>query len=103
MKKKLKKWKKFQTINNNINEEYLNNLYQDGKLREKKNKEKEDFENKKRKEERTYKAASNSNKYLFNKFKNLYKNQIEKIIYESDNFKQRRRLASHKDSLYYSL
>ena len=76
--------KNYKTINNNINEEYLNNLYQDGKLREKKNKEKEDFENKKRKEERTYKAASNSNKYLFNKFKNLYKNQIEKIIYESD-------------------
>ena len=64
MKKKLKKWKKFQTINNNINEEYLNNLYQDGKLSGKKNKEKEDFENKKRKEESTYKIASNSNKYL---------------------------------------
>ena len=64
MKKKLKKWKKFQTINNNINEEYLNNLYQDGKLSGKKNKEKEDFENKKRKEESTYKAASNYNKFL---------------------------------------
>ena len=49
--------KNYKTINNNINEEYLNNLYQDGKLREKKNKEKEDFENEKRKEERTYKAV----------------------------------------------
>ena len=49
--------KNYKKINNNINEEYLNNLYQDGKLREKKNKEKEDFENKKRKKERTYKAV----------------------------------------------
>ena len=49
--------KNYKKINNNINEEYLNNLYQDGKLREKKNKEKVDFENKKRKKERTYKAV----------------------------------------------
>ena len=34
-------------MNNNINEEYLNNLYQDCKLSERKNKEKEDSENKK--------------------------------------------------------
>ena len=66
--------------NSNVNEEYLNNLYQDAKLREKKNKEKETLENKKRKEAIQYKAASNSNKYLYNKFKNLYKIQIEKII-----------------------
>ena len=66
--------------NSNVNEEYLNNLYQDAKLREKKNKEKESLENKKRKEAIQYKAASTSNKYLYNKFKNLYKIQIEKII-----------------------
>ena len=66
--------------NSNVNEEYLNNLYQDAKLREKKNKEKETLENKKRKEAIQYKAASNSNKYLYNKFKNLYKIQIEKMI-----------------------
>ena len=71
-------------INNNVNEEYLNNLYQDAKNREKKNKEKEDLENKKRKEQINYKAALNSNKYLFNKFKNNFKNQIEKLISNSE-------------------
>ena len=70
-------------INNNVNEEYLNNLYQDAKNREKKNKEKEDLENKKRKEQINYKAALNSNKYLFNKFKNNFKIQIEKLISDS--------------------
>ena len=76
-------------INNNVNEEYLNNLYQDAKNREKKNKEKEDLENKKRKEQINYKAALNSNKYLFNKFKNNFTNQIKKLIsdYEIENNK----------------
>ena len=73
------------SINNNINEEYLNNLYQDYKLREKKNKEKEDLENKKRKEILNYKAASTSNKYLYNKFKKSFKKEIEKILIEKGN------------------
>ena len=64
--------------------QYLNNLYQDYKLREKKNKEKEDLENKKIKDALNYQARSTSNKYLYNKFKNAYKKEIEKILTESD-------------------
>ena len=87
--KEVKKQEKNSKNNqSNVNEEYLNNLYQDAKNREKKNKEKEDLENKKRKEAITYKAASNSNKYLFNKFKNAFKNQIEIILSENENGKK---------------
>ena len=51
----------------------------------KKNKEKEDLENKKRKEILNYKAASTSNKYLYNKFKKSFKKEIEKILIEKGN------------------
>ena len=84
LKKNEKIEKNIKTMNNNINEEYLNNLYQDYKLREKKNKEKEDLENKKIKDALNYQARSTSNKYLYNKFKNAYKKEIEKILTESD-------------------
>ena len=84
IKKNEKNEKNIKTVNNNLNEEYLNNLYQDYKLREKKNKEKEDLENKKMKDALNYQARSTSNKYLYNKFKNAYKKEIEKILTESD-------------------
>ena len=70
---------------NVVNKEKFDNLYNDAKIREQRIKEKENIENKKLQQSQIYKPNTNSNKYLFQKFKSQFKEQIEQILLSSNN------------------
>ena len=82
---KVEKEKEVKKVSASVNTEKFNTLYEEAKIREKRNKEKETIENRRIKESLVYKTNTNSNKYLLKKFKAQFKEQIEGIILSSNN------------------